>query len=188
MKWITHQAGAMAAALALNMPPVGLAAACFGALLPDIIDQRLARLAPTPRGRQRVFNRIHRGATHWFGWWVALFLGALLVPAELVSGLLSGMAPGMASGFVSDLLTPAGLAVLSGVGFGGLTHILLDMLTPQGVPLQPFSRKNRFSLSLCATGSIGEYCFLAVLVAGVWLFAGENVVQLVRDVSKGALF
>ncbi len=165
MKWITHQAAAAGAALALHLSPAGVAAACVGAALPDALDQLLAGLAPTPRGRQKAFNRIHRGATHWFGWWLALFLAAL----------------------VSRLPQP-GLAVLTGLGFGGLSHVVLDMLTPQGVPLQPLSRKRRFSLGLCATGSVGEYCFLAAIVLAVWFFMGRDPQHLVLRLGQCVLF
>ena len=165
MKWITHQAAAVGAALALHLPPAGVLAACVGAVLPDVLDQRLAGLAPTRRGRQKVFNRIHRGATHWFGWWLALFLAALFWH-----------------------LPPLGRAALTGLAFGGLSHVALDMLTPQGVPLQPFSRKGRFSLKLCASGSLGEYCFLAAIALAVWFFMGRDLLRLVQGLGHGALF
>ncbi len=165
MKWLTHQSAAVAAALALQLPPAGIVAACVGAVLPDVLDQRLAGLAGSKRARQRVFNRIHRGATHWFGWWLVLLLAGMVLP-----------------------LPPVERAALLGVGFGGISHVILDMLTPQGVPLQPFSRKGRFSLKLCSTGSLGEYCFLAAIVAAAWLFLGEDVLRLVRHVGQGRFF
>ena len=165
MKWITHQAAAVGAALALHLPPAGVAEACAGAVLPDVLDQKLAGLARTPRGRQKIFNRIHRGATHWFGWWLALFLAALVLG-----------------------LPPLQRAVLTGLGFGGLSHVVLDMLTPHGVPLQPFSRKGRFSLRLCATGSVGEYCFLAAIALAVWFFMGHDLLQLVQKLGRGSFF
>ncbi|MBQ3060788.1 MAG: metal-dependent hydrolase [Desulfovibrio sp.] len=165
MKWITHQTAAVGAALALHLPPVGVAAACLGAVVPDMLDQRVARLAPTPSGRQRMFNRIHRGTTHWFGWWLALFLAALALP-----------------------LAPPAKALLSGLAFGGLSHVLLDMLTPQGVPWHPFSRKGRFSFKLCTTGSIGEYCFLALLLAAIWFFLRYDALALLRRVADGRVF
>lgn len=140
-------------------------AAWAGAVLPDVLDQRLAGSAHSKRARQRAFNRIHRGATHWFGWWLALFLAAMTLP-----------------------LPPLERAGLMGLGFGGLSHVILDMLTPQGVPLQPFSRKGRFSLKLCATGSLGEYCFLAAIAVTAWLFLGEDVLRLVRRLGDGRLF
>ena len=78
--------------------------------------------------------------------------------------------------------------MLTGLGFGGLSHVALDMLTPQGVPLQPFSRKGRFSLKLCATGSVGEYCFLAAIVLAVWFFMGRDLLHLVRRLGHGGFF
>ena len=61
---------------------------------------------------------------------------------------------------------PFGLtrAVLFGAAVGGLSHVVLDMMTPQGIPLLPFSRRNRFSLHLCRTGSLGEYAMIAAMV------------------------
>lgn len=165
MKWITHQATAVAAALTLHLPAGGLLAACAGAVLPDVLDQRMAGLAGSARGRQQAFNRIHRGTTHWFGWWAAVFAGALLLP-----------------------LTPAARAAATGLGFGGLSHVILDMLTPQGVPLQPFSRTCRFSFNLCSTGSFGEYCFLAGVVAATWFFLGTDVLRVVRRLGQGVFF
>ena len=110
MKWITHQATAVAAALALHLPWEGVAAACAGAVLPDVLDQRIAGLAPTRRGRQKVFNAIHRGTTHWFGWWMAVCVAAFaLSPASLGS---------------------LGRDALLGLGFGGMRHVMLDMLSP----------------------------------------------------------
>jgi inner membrane protein len=165
VKWITHQAAAVAAALALDLPPGGVLAACAGAVLPDVLDQRLSGLALTSRGRQRIFNRVHRGITHWFGWWVVLFAGAAAAP-----------------------VSPPAQAMLAGLGFGGLSHVLLDMCTPQGVPLRPFSRAGRFSLNLCTTGSLGEYCFLACIAAAAWVFLREDVLHMARRLARYGLF
>ena len=100
MKWITHQATAVAAALALHLPLGGVAAACAGAVLPDVLDQRMAGLAPTRRGQQKIFNAIHRGTTHWFGWWLAVCVAALVLPGASLGTL--------------------GRDALLGLGFGGL--------------------------------------------------------------------
>lgn len=164
MKWITHQATAVAAALALHLPAAGVAAACAGAVLPDMLDQRMAGLAPTRRGRQRIFNAVHRGITHWFGWWLGLCVAAFVLPAAE--------------------LGPIGRDVLLGLGFGGLSHVALDMLTPSGVPLTPFSRRNRVSLRLCSTGSLGEYCFLACVVGLTWWFYGEDLLHMTRHLAR----
>ena len=165
MKWMTHQAAAFALGVALHLPPAGVAAACFGAVLPDVLDQRMASLAPTARGRQRIFNRIHRGTSHWLGWWLTIFLAALVLP-----------------------LAPPLKAVGSGLAFGAASHVLLDMLTPQGVPWHPFSRTGRFSFRLCSTGSVGEYAFLALLLAGIWFFLRQDVLALLHRVGRGHLF
>ena len=67
--------------------------------------------------------------------------------------------------------------VCVGLAVGGLSHVILDMLTPQGVPFLPFSRKNRFSLKLCKTGGIGEYLFLAAMLAGMAFFLRDDIVR-----------
>lgn len=141
MKWITHQTGALVLAAGLQLPVEGILAASAGAVLPDVIDMRISTLGPTRKSRQKIFNQIHRGASHWFGWWLALFLAALTLN-----------------------LSALPVAAAAGVAFGALSHVFLDMLTVQGVPLSPFSRKNRFSLKLCKTGHISEYLFLLLLV------------------------
>ncbi len=160
MKWMTHQAAAVGMALVLHLPVEGVLASCFGAVLPDMLDQRASRMTRNP---QRTFNRIHRGVTHWFGWWLALFLVAGLLP-----------------------LPPHGRAVVLGVGFGALSHIVLDMLNPTGVPLHPFSRKNRFSLRLCSTGSVGEYVFLAAMLGCFALFLGPRFWDLLHQAERWA--
>lgn len=165
MKWVTHQVGAVGLALALHLPPAGVAAACLGAVVPDMLDQRVSRLMPTARERQRLFNRIHRGTTHWFGWWLFLFLGVLVLP-----------------------IAPYLKAMVSGLALGGLSHIVLDMLTPQGVPWHPFSRKGKVSFKLCTTGSLGEYCFLAGMLAFICLCLRPDAVHLLHRVAAGHFF
>ena len=76
MKWITHQTAGVGAALALHLPLEGVVSACLGAILPDKLDQAIAKRSRNP---QRTFNQIHRGTTHWFGWWVAILLVAWFV-------------------------------------------------------------------------------------------------------------
>ncbi|MBO4301571.1 MAG: metal-dependent hydrolase [Desulfovibrio sp.] len=166
MKWITHQTAAVTLGVALHMPLAGLAALCGGAILPDVLDQRMARLAVTRGGRQRLFNAVHRGTTHWFGWWLTLC-------AVAFSG--AGV-----NGSVKD--------VCLGLGLGGLSHVLLDMLTPSGVPLGPLRRRPALSLKICATGSLGELCLLVAMVAAAWLFLREDVLELARMFSRAAMF
>ncbi|MDO5536174.1 MAG: metal-dependent hydrolase [Desulfovibrionaceae bacterium] len=154
MRWMTHQVGALAAAFWLQLPPIGLFAAWFGGILPDVFDQKLAGLF---KNRQTGFNRVHRGFTHWPGLWLGGILASLVfLPPE--------------AGHVTRPLC-VGLTV------GGLSHVVLDMLTVQGIPLLPFTRKNKFSLKLCKTGGAGEYAFLATMLVCMWLFLREDIMR-----------
>lgn len=145
MKWITHQTGAILAACAMALPLPAIALAWAGAVAPDWIDQKASSMATTARGRQRIFNRIHRGTSHWLGWWLALLLGAMALP-----GLWQGW--------------------LAGFALGGVSHVMMDMLTPQGVPLLPFSRRGKLTVPICSTGKISEYFFLAALLCAAAIF------------------
>lgn len=165
MKWLTHQTAAVASAVALHLPPAAVLAVWAGAILPDLADQRISRLAPTKGGRQKIFNAIHRGTSHWLGWWMAIFLAGMSGSLPEEYGIL-----------------------LAGLGFGAINHVLLDMLTPQGIPLRPFSRKNRFSLKLCSTGSLGEYCLLAVIALACCFFLGQDFQQLAFRAGNGDFF
>ncbi len=158
MKWLTHQSVGLAAAVAFKMPPVALVAVLAGAVLPDIIDRKAAALTRKP---QRTFQRIHRGVSHWYGWYLLLFLLGLW-------GSYDDLPHFLGNKDIRETL----ILVCLGIGFGGLTHVLLDMLTPMGVPLFPFVMGKRLSLSLCATGSIGEYIFLVVALCFL-LFLGS---------------
>jgi len=154
MKWVTHQVGAFGAGMLLQLPLAGLAACVVGGILPDVFDQKLAGLF---RNRQKAFNNIHRGFTHWPGLWLGLLVAVcVFLPAG-----------------------PFGLvrAVLFGAAVGGLSHVVLDMMTPQGIPLLPFSRRNRFSLHLCRTGSLGEYAFCAAMIAAMVLFMRGDILN-----------
>ena len=62
MKWVTHQAAAVTAGLALHLPLAGLGAMCAGAVLPDILDQRLAGLAWIAQmWKNNIFKKYYRG-------------------------------------------------------------------------------------------------------------------------------
>jgi inner membrane protein len=148
--------------MALHLPPAGVLAACVGAVLPDIIDMRVAGLAMTKASKQRTFNRIHRGLTHWFGWWALLLAGGVLFTGW-------------------NALHPLVRTCLMGLGFGGLSHVTLDMLTPNGVPLLPLPGSTRVSLRLCSTGSLGEYCFLAAILALSFLFLRDDALLLYHN-------
>lgn len=155
MKWITHQAVAAGAAFSLGLPAVGVGAAWAGAVLPDVLDQKRAALS---RDRQRAFNRIHRGATHWFGWWLALWALGL-----------------------TDVLSAPAAYLAAGVGFGAFSHVLLDACTTAGVPLVPWSRRGKWSLGVCRTGGWGEYAFLALAAALFWVVERRDLLALARQ-------
>lgn len=152
MKWITHQTGAALGSLALGLSLPAIGASVAGAVFPDMIDQSLSRLAPTKEGRQQIFNRIHRGPSHWFGWWLALFLAVLALP-------MPALARDIALGFAA----------------GCLGHIALDMLTPRGVPFWPFSHKFKLALPICSTGSWREWAFLGAMLVCAWVFLRHEV-------------
>ena len=95
MKWITHQTGAVAAGLALQMPLLAVGAAFAGAILPDVLDQSISRMGRNKKQRQKIFNRIHRGNSHWFGWWLGLFIVSAAAPLSPVcKALCAGLAMG----------------------------------------------------------------------------------------------
>lgn len=162
MKWVTHETVAVGGAFLLGMPPEGLVGVFLGSILPDVLDQGLARLLVF---RQLAFNCLHRGPTHWFGWWLAVFGGVFLQLRSFSSG------------------PPIPLFVL-GVGFGALIHVLLDMCTKTGVPIAPWTKKHMMSLGLCATGSLREYAFLAACLGGVAFLARNKLDAFVAEIGK----
>ena len=88
MKWTTHQAMALMASFAAGLPLAGMAAAWFGSVAPDMLDQHAARRAFF---RQKKFNQVHRRSSHWFGWWLAIWAWSLTgqlgpLPDALVGG------------------------------------------------------------------------------------------------------
>ena len=76
--------------------------------------------------------------------------------------------------FLYQLSALAGPPAL-GLAIGGLSHVVLDMLTPQGIPLLPFTRRGRVSLKLCRTGGLGEWIFLAAMLAGLAFWFRESL-------------
>lgn len=133
--------------------PVALAAAAFGALLPDIDHPqswagRKMRIVSVPLSMLVG----HRGITH----------SAIAVLACFA--LLTVMGTGW-------LATP--------VVIGYLSHLLADGLTPSGVPLL-WPSKRRFTLNLCRTGSALEIVLVgAIIIAGGWA-AGIDLSHLPR--------
>ena len=142
MKWITHQAGALAAGVWFQAGTTLCASLVFGAVLPDLIEHAVSR------GNKAVFLRIHRGFLHWFGLYALALAAALALP-----------------------LSPEEQTLAVGSLLGAISHLILDGLNPSGVPLLPFRRKPRLAANLVATGSLGEYCLLAVLLVLIALGA-----------------
>lgn len=155
MTWPTHQTGGIVAALALSLSLPSIIGAFLGSILPDVIDQTVSRLAPGKRVRQKVFNKIHRGQSHWLGWWMLLFFLPLTVSLPVLAR-----------------------DVLAGIALGGLSHVVLDMLTPRGVPLLPVRQAVNLSIPVCSTGKFSEYVFLAFLIcAGLFCVFSFTPVQ-----------
>lgn len=148
MKWVTHQLGACAA----GFSPLAIGAAFVGAVIPDVIDQKICRLGMTAKRRQKIFNRVHSGSSHWFGWWLALFLP----PFAFFPAL-------------------PGLELVSGFAFGAMSHVALDALTTRGVPLLPIGSKTRVSLKICSTGSLGEILFALAMTLGAVSWRAADV-------------
>ena len=140
MKWMTHQAGALALALLLDSNPATSAGMIIGAVLPDAVEQAVSFK------NRRLFFAIHRGFFHWFG----LYLACLLL-VELAAPTLQAKALAM------------------GLVFGALSHLALDALNPSGIPLLPLASKPRLKLSLVSTGSPGEWIFFAGLLCVIAL-------------------
>lgn len=157
MKWITHQTGAVIGALALALPLPAVIASAFGAVAPDVIDQQISGLASTRKKKQKLFNRLHRGASHWFGWWLGLLLISFALPWP---PLLRDVAIGLA--------------------LGVLSHVMLDLLTPRGVPLLPFTQKFRVAVPVCSTGKPGEYLFLFAMLAIGWFCLQDSLLHAIQ--------
>ncbi len=173
MKWITHSTVAVGLAMTLGLPTSGLggvalSGVALGSVLPDMIDHGISRLTPNP---QKTFNAIHRGATHWFGWYVAMLI---------FLGLCANYPRSMGAYYMNFKL----LYFVGGLGFGGLMHVLLDMCTPSGVPIFPFTKQKRVSLKLFSTGSVQEYLFLA-LTLGLFAALGDgDFSEVIRKVQR----
>jgi inner membrane protein len=136
MKWVTHQAGALAAAFWFKAEPLVSASMVLGAVLPDLIEQVISRR------NKRLFLAIHRGFFHWFGLYAAGLPAAACLP-----------------------LAPHEKAAVAGLMLGALSHIALDALNPSGVPALPLRDLPRLKLPLVSTGSLREWIFLAGLLA-----------------------
>ena len=162
MRWLTHQSCAVGIALCSHMSWIGVCAAFFGGILPDIFDQKMAKACSvTKKGQQRVFGQVHRGISHWFGLYVLLILA------------------------LDRYMFQASVhAIILGLAIGALSHVLLDMLTPKGVPLLPLSKKWRLAIPVCSTGSVREYMFLVTLWVGFLFLLRHDLASLLDRVAK----
>ncbi|MCR4665929.1 MAG: metal-dependent hydrolase [Desulfovibrio sp.] len=162
MTWKTHEVSALAMMVAFGYSAAATAAAFFGAVLPDLLDQRLASLlSVTRQGRQRAFRMVHRGGSHWFGIWLGGVYAAFFAERTVADFLPPSVSPV----FVRDILL--------GLSLGALSHILLDALTPMGVPAFPFFQRPRLALPLCRTGSFSEAVFF-LLAVGLLLYVSRG--------------
>jgi len=158
MRWMTHQVAGVGAVLMLDGPLLSLGGVIIGSTLPDVLDKTIASFSTNP---QAAFNKIHRGTTHWFGWWVLAYFLAL-----------SNVTPMPIRPFVF------------GLALGGLVHVIFDAITPMGVPLLPWSRKGRISLNLVSTGGVMEYVLLVSMCVFLYMVKGEQFLSAIRGIVR----
>ena len=166
MKWFTHKAVAVAGALAAGAHMGELVAVLVGSVLPDLIDTTVAH------GNKKIWRRIHRQTSHWFGWYILLMLLGIFFPLQDIAIELLRATNISFPGISRDMLEKAGEygnTLIIWVGVGGLIHILLDALTPMRVPIFPFIGRKRFGINLVSTGTWQEYIFLVVAVGVIAL-------------------
>lgn len=164
MKWFTHKAVAVAGALAAGAHAGALVAVLVGSVLPDMVDTAIAH------GDKKVWRRIHRQTSHWFGWYVLLILLGFTLPLQEVTADLLRATNISFPGVSHSALSGAGELgndLIVWVGIGGLVHVLLDALTPMRVPVYPFGGSKRFGISLVSTGTWQEYAFLVVALGAI---------------------
>lgn len=183
MKWFTHKAVAVAGALAAGAHPGALFAVLVGSVLPDAMDTAMSR------GDQKVWRRIHRQTSHWFGWYlIIILLGFLLPTQQIVLDLLRAANitfPGVSRAALAEV-SGIGNDLIVWVGIGGLIHILLDALTPMRVPLYPFGGSRRIGIDLVSTGTWRETVFLLVALGAIALQFDQA--RRVFDEAVRALF
>ena len=162
MRWMTHQTAAVGLLLSLKFSIGAVVAGFFGSIVPDVIDQKLAKFFGfSKKGQQQVFGKVHRGFSHWFGLYLLIIIACdyLIIPQWLDE-------------------------IIIGFGLGGLSHVLLDMLTTKGVPILPLTKKPRLSIPICITGHISEYIFLVVMCLGFVVYSRDDCLKyldLARD-------
>ena len=166
MKWFTHKAVAIAGALAAGAHPGAVVAVMVGSVLPDMVDTAIAR------GDQKVWRRIHRQTSHWYGWYLILILLGFTLPMQQITADILRATHLSFPGFSTHDLARIGTFgndLIIWVGIGGLIHILLDALTPMRVPLYPFGGKKRFGINIVSTGTWRETVFLFVALGIIGL-------------------
>lgn len=138
MKWVSHTAiGAGYAVISGHTEPFALSALLVGSVLPDAADRFFSM------GNQMLWEKIHRGLSHWWLLYVSLIF--LIMFAE------------------------GGLTYFLYLLFiGCLLHIFADMLTRMGVPLvNPF--KAGYGLKILTTGSLKEAAGVAGFIAALYV-------------------
>lgn len=176
MRWITHTGVAVGVAAVLGAPAVVVAGVAAGSVLPDVFDQLVA-------GRnQQLWRKIHRGTSHWWGWYALLIVGAFLLGPEAQETFRDFLnALDVLPRDVVRLLQQGPVdGVLLGLALGAGSHVALDALNPSGVPLWPFSAKPRLGLGLVSTGTWQEYALLAVCLLLLGMRYEEVIQRLAR--------
>lgn len=175
MRWITHTGVAVAVAGVCGAPAGMLAGIAAGSVLPDVIDRLVAGK------NQQLWRKIHRGTSHWWGWYVLLAVFAATMGNEfdeLVRSLLKEILGGLPREF-SRMLQQSGTVVL-GLALGALSHVALDALNPSGVPIWPHGGNPRVRSKLVSTGTWREYIFLLVALLLLGVNYEEVALKLLR--------
>ena len=150
MRWPTHQVFGLGVGLLARLSPFGLVLVLVGAILPDLLDQCWAALRAGSRAsQQKLFARMHRGISHWFGLWLMPLFFVRELPVWSVEAFQA-------------------------LCLGALTLLLLDALTPMGIPLLPLLSKPRLACPLCRTGSWTEGVIFLLLCFGLVLLLVQH--------------
>lgn len=176
MRWITHTGVAVAVAAALGAPAGLVAGVAAGSVLPDVIDRAVAGK------NQQLWRKIHRGTSHWWGWYAVLVVAALVLgeEAQAVFRDMLGALDGLPREMILFLRQGAADEVLLGLALGAGSHVALDALNPSGVPVWPFRAKPRIGVGVVSTGTWKEYTLLAVSL----LLLGVQYEQVLLQLAK----
>ena len=145
MKWFTHKAVAVAGALAAGAHPAALFAVMIGSVLPDMVDTAMAR------GDKKVWRRIHRQTSHWFGWYLVIIILGFLIPTQrIVLDLLR------ATHITFPGVSPSALAQVSGIGNDLLVWVGIGGSTSCWMPSRPCAFLCILSEAASASASISS--------------------------------